>query len=448
MSLSNSTSNNHDGSSKHGLKTEWVWVALILVLAATVALVIAEGCRAWQWAQASAAIDLLTLSWLAWVWWEKNNTPRHYSMTAHVYHRAMRKVLFCVVIGVNAVVINCIRVDRWQTGVVAQSVGYGILFAGAAFIAGVMFGYLFGLRPSVQQKTVDGQTSTPIMQTNLEEIADWLTKLILGAGLVSLTKLPIPIRDFAIFMAKGVEPSSTPFDPNPDVVKGNPAIVLAIMCFFSISGILYGYLWTRYEQAATSGEDTDSSALALVDGWLKAANPPDDKTRTDMANAIKGASLETKMRILLQAVQYRAPSATTLNERSLPVFHALVDADPGQFFHRNRGECALALIGKMKDVKNSDDDWDLAQNLLSDAIRIRDRSGEKGWPQYELARAVCSISLDPNFKAKQPSSAEAKQSILADIEKAEDLSQAETNLIDRGHVIANWKLQNPKTGES
>ena len=354
----------------------------------------------------------------------------------------MRKVLFCVAIGINALVLNGIRLERWQTGVVAQAVGYGILFAGAAFICGVMFGYLFGLRPSGQQKTADGQTSPPTIQTNLEEIADWLTKLILGAGLVSLTALPIPLRNFAIFMAKGVEPNSA-FNPDPTVIQGNPAIVLAIMAFFSISGVLYGYLWTRYEQAATSGEDIDSSALALVDRWLKADTTPDDKTRTDMVNAIKGASLEAKMQILLQAAQYRAPSTATVNERSVAVFQALVDTDSGQFFHRNRGECALALMGKTKDGKISDDDLNHAQDLLHDAIRIRDRSGERGWPQYELARAVCSICLDANFRATQPSSAEEKQAISTDLETAKDVSQAESDLIDRGHVIANWKRQNP-----
>jgi hypothetical protein len=437
----NSTSSNHAGTSGGGRKTEWVWVAaaLTLVLVATVVLVVAEGRRSWQVAQACAAIILLALSSSAWGWWESSNKPRHYSITAHVYHRAMRKVLWCVFIGINALMLNGIRIERWQCGVVAQAVGYGILVAGAAFICGIMFGYLFGLRPSGQQKTADGQTSTLMVQTNLEEIADWLTKLILGAGLVSLTKLYAPIYIFAVFMAKGVEP----FCPNAAAAQGNPAMFLAITGFFSISGTLYGYLWTRYEYAATSREDTDSSTLALVDNWLKAATPPDDKTRTDMANAIKGASLETKMQILLQAVQYRAPSNAALNERSVAVLQALVDADPGQFFHRNRGECALGLIGKTKDGKISDDDWNHAQDLLNDAIRIRDRSGEKGWPQYELARAVSSISLNPGFKAKQPSSAEEKASILVDIEKAKDLSQAETGLIDRGHVIAAWKLQNP-----
>ena len=56
-------------------------------------------------------------------------------------------------------------------------------------------------------------------------------------------------------MAIGVDPS--PQQPNG--YKGSPAIALAIMLFFSASGILYGYLWTRYELAVRESQDADTS---------------------------------------------------------------------------------------------------------------------------------------------------------------------------------------------
>jgi len=128
------------------------------------------------------------------------------------------------------------------------------MIAGAFFIAGALLGYLFGLRPISASKGQSG-SSPPPPPTNLEEIADWLTKLILGAGLVELTRLKGPISDFAAFMAHGLDPA--PFlvqdyllkHPNENPNPGSPAIALAIMSFFSASGLLYGYLWTRYQQA-------------------------------------------------------------------------------------------------------------------------------------------------------------------------------------------------------
>lgn len=159
MSSFNSGSLDDEEASSLGLNKNPRWLAggaIALVIVAIIALVYAEGRHSWQLAQVSAAIVLLTLSSLAWGWWEKSSKPRHYSITAHVYHRAMRKLLWCDFIGINALMLNGIRIERWPCGLVAQALGYGMLVAGASFISGIMFGYLFGLRPSGQQQTADG----------------------------------------------------------------------------------------------------------------------------------------------------------------------------------------------------------------------------------------------------------------------------------------------------
>jgi hypothetical protein len=145
------------------------------------------------------------------------------------------------------------------------------------------------------------------------------------------------------------------------------------------------------------------------------------------------------MRIFLQAEQYRKPSSEQVNERSLPVFQALVEADPQGVFHRSRGQYALALVGKTKDAQNLDDDWRNALDLLNDAIRIRDSSGEPGWHDYEFARAICWIMLDPNFKKEQPSDAQTIQSIRADLDKAKDVPESIKDVIDRDQVVSKWE---------
>jgi hypothetical protein len=105
----------------------------------------------------------------------------------------------------------------------------------------VLLGYLFGLRPASSSQAQPSNSPIP-PHTNLEEIADWLTKLFLGAGLVELTRLKGPVKQLAVFMAHGVD---APRHADP----GSPAIAFAIMSFFSASGLLYGYLWTRYQHA-------------------------------------------------------------------------------------------------------------------------------------------------------------------------------------------------------
>jgi hypothetical protein len=413
-------------------------VGLALVVAC--ALVWAEERRYWLVAQACVVTICLLLSLVVWVWCEQRNKHPHLSVRAHVYHRAIHKLLLCLGIGITGLILNGIRYDRWVNGLVAQAVGYSILFAGFAFISGVMLGYLFGLRPSGTTTNSDGKSSSAVPSSNLEEIADWLTKLILGAGLVTLTKLPDPIFRFASFMAKGVDPMP-PAKPPP--VEGNPAIVLAILGFFSTCGLLYGYLWTRYEVALTSDAmGVDTSALALVLRWFSAPNKPDDRTRAEMMNAIQGASSAAHMRILQQTEQYRKSSSQDVNDRSLAVLQALVEADPQEVYHRNRSEYAFALMGKTRDPMDPENDWNRALILLNDAIRIRDRLGEKGRHDYELARAVCQIHLDANFKKGQPSNLQDKQLVTADLGKAMDVPAAVQEIIDKAHAIADWKHQN------
>lgn len=392
----------------------------------------------WHVAQASLLVILLLLALLAWGWLRINRDSPPLSGEAGVYYRAISKLTRCVAIGYIAILLNANRLDRWQYGVVAKAIGYGTLAAGGFFVAGVLFGFLFGFRPTSPAPSSIDQSPKVLHHpyTNLEEIADWLTKLILGASLVSLATLRGLIWHFAQVMARGVDPPA----PYQDADPGSPAFALAIMIFFSVSGILYGYLWTRYEhEVAEDMPSVDTLAVALVTRWLNAPNTPDDQSRAGMMNAIKVASPAAKVKMFREAEQYRKPSTRDVNDRALPVFQALVEADLLEVFHRNRGQYAFALMGKKKGPQNSDADWNQAFALLSSAIRIRDESGETGWEQYEFARAVCQIHLDHNFKTKQPSDADKKQSIRADVDKAAGISGALSRAIDSEDVVQQWK---------
>ncbi len=240
-------------------------IAFVLVFV----LVWAEKNSDWMAAQASLVTILLLMALMLWGWWAVGHPSLRMSHEAKIYHRVIQKLLVCDAIGLFAVVFNATRLDRWQNGIVAKAIGFGTLAVGAFFVLGVLFGYLFGLRPTGAHQSLGGAQSsnehpTPTKSsgehpsTNLEEIADWFTKLILGAGLVSLTSLRGPIGQFAKFMAHGVDPPP----PKQDLDPGSPAFALAIMLFFSASGILYGYLWTRYELAASHRPNDEAPAPA------------------------------------------------------------------------------------------------------------------------------------------------------------------------------------------
>jgi hypothetical protein len=428
------------GSVKEGRRySPWLLLASSgISILLVIVLVKAEQSQNWLAAQASLVTILALMTLTLWCWWQERNKAPELSVAAATYYRALEKLLWCVAIGLLAMLTIATRTEHWVEGIVARAIGYGILIAGAAFISGVLLGYLFGLRPTDNSRKLAGQSSSPPPQTNLAEIADWLTKIILGAGLVQLTSMPGPIWKFANVIALGVV-------EDPSVETPNPAIALAVMAFFSTCGLLYGYLWTRYEDAVTCYGASDSSAGALVSRWLNARPAPDEQTRSNMMDAVKNASSTARMRIFLQAEQYRKSSTEEANERSLPVFQALVEADSEGVFHRNRSQYALALMGATKDPKTSGDDWSKALSLLNDAIRIRDRSEEPAWCEYEFARAVCQIKLDPNFTNNPPRASDPAIThfIRDNLRDAKDVDPVIKRLIDKDQSVATWEKLNP-----
>ena len=434
------------------------WLLVAAAGAFAVVCIRAEELRQWYSAQGSC-IGMLFLLALAGVgWWHQHRVERVLSPDAETYYQALQYLLLVVAAGIIVVMLDALRYQHWMHGIVARTAVGGTLMAGGAFMVGVLLGFSLGFPSRADAGTIrtGGQPSqSPLYNTNplfyntnLREVADWLTKLLVGASLVELAKFPAMIERFGTFVAK----SLNPYDPSP----ATPTIILV---YFWSCGILYGYIWTRFEIVTTSHlPDHDSEALAAVDRWLN--QPPsskDEEARLAMMNAIKAASAGAWAKIFLDAEKYRKPATEDVNERSLPVFQALVEADTQEIFHRNRGQYALALMGRKKDPNDpatSKADWSRALDLLNDAIRIRQRSREPDWREYELARAVCRIHLDVQFneQVRQKTASEAQKSIRADLDKIADVPLEERKLIDpedattKESAITTWEKLNPTSG--
>jgi hypothetical protein len=76
--------------------------------------------------------------------------------------------------------------------------------------------------------------------TNLAEISDWLTKLLLGAGLVELTRLGRPTANLIDAVARGLQGV-----PSTAKVQGTAVIVAGgILIMYLVLGFLDGYIVT------------------------------------------------------------------------------------------------------------------------------------------------------------------------------------------------------------
>ena len=155
---------------------------------------------------------------------------------------------------------------RWQ------STASAFLLAGAALAAGVLLGFLFGIPRARQQAGVppDAQSVAEgyAVNTNLEQISDWLTKIIVGVGLIQLATFPGKLKGLAGYFANAIGSGS---------ISGS--LVLAILGFFAIFGFLIGYLWARiyltgeFSRAERMAKDQPEYYEGLIHAYLYQPKP-------------------------------------------------------------------------------------------------------------------------------------------------------------------------------
>jgi hypothetical protein len=98
--------------------------------------------------------------------------------------------------------------------------------------------------PSNESRTLPTRRTLKA-NTNLVEISDWLTKMIVGVGLYQLSTIPGKLRSLAGYFANAFGAPPAP-------------LVMAILGYFGIFGFLLGYLWARIylaEEFARDGSD-------------------------------------------------------------------------------------------------------------------------------------------------------------------------------------------------
>lgn len=113
-----------------------------------------------------------------------------------------------------------------------------LIWSVACLMAGAVVGFLFGIPKILQsEKTGSPQEGNRMpyrqqVNTNLEQISDWLTKIIVGLGLIELRNIPGYLRKLANLLSEGLGQS-------------NYAFAFALIVYFLILGFLFGYLATR-----------------------------------------------------------------------------------------------------------------------------------------------------------------------------------------------------------
>lgn len=136
-----------------------------------------------------------------------------------------------------------------------------VIWGLACFSSGASIGFLFGIPKILQSEKPNGSNEPEIsyrqqVNTNLEQISDWLTKIIVGLGLINLNHIPTYLNQIAEILTVSI-----------GGIKENNAFALALIVYFSIIGFLFGYLFTRLFLAGAffRADHSNTQAITVAD---------------------------------------------------------------------------------------------------------------------------------------------------------------------------------------
>lgn len=157
--------------------------------------------------------------------------------------------------------------DRADGPAWAPTLTAAMMAGAAAFIAGALVGFLFGF-----PKTNTTATSTGALvaqNSNLDEISDWLTKILVGLGLVQIGELTRRFGELSDSLADGLG--------GGDTAK---SFAVGLLLYSLIDGFILSYIWARVEVTLglnRTAQDLRDVADVLADPLKPVPELPVDK---------------------------------------------------------------------------------------------------------------------------------------------------------------------------
>jgi hypothetical protein len=240
------------------------------------------------------------------------------------YRSTFQPLVWLLVAGGAAVVL-------YGSGQAAATevVAIGIIASLASVICGLALGFLFGVPRRIEGQA-DGRPGYAV-NTNLEEVSDWLTKAIVGIGLVELGNLAAGFANLSRILGSALGGG-----------EAGVGVAGGIMVFFVPAGFLGGYLWARTI-------------------FLRALTDLDNIVQTPVAEPIAdiGNQVRFKAGLVGAAQEERASGGEAVENREplLDVPAPVVDqvSDLSTLWHRIEGSL-VRLAGPVGDRVQAVDD--------------------------------------------------------------------------------------------
>lgn len=138
-----------------------------------------------------------------------------------------------LVAGALLIAVYC--VDNWKLSPTA--LGVGLMWATAMGASGGLLGLLFGI-PRAMRSRSEADRNRYRENTNLEEVSDWLTKVLVGASLTQIGGILDRLAQVGEFLSPALARES-------DKTNAAAAFAIGITVFYFIAGFVIGYVLTR-----------------------------------------------------------------------------------------------------------------------------------------------------------------------------------------------------------
>ena len=132
-----------------------------------------------------------------------------------------------VLVAFLLLVANCAGfLAVWASDIYDHQTAY--LWSMMCIALGAFIGFLFAV-PRLNRDAVRSAALLP--NTNIEQVSDWLSKIIVGVGLINLKEIGVFIDTTSKSLAESI--------------GSTPPFAMALILYFFVAGLIQGYLLTR-----------------------------------------------------------------------------------------------------------------------------------------------------------------------------------------------------------
>ncbi len=348
-----------------------------------------------------------------------------------------------------------------------------VLIAGTSLLIGGFTGFLFGIPRTVQDSdNSDNSQVSYSANTNLEQISDWLTKILVGVGLTQLSSVPYNLEKLSIFLTQTL-------GDNQDKNSGIYAVI--VILYFLICGFPLGYLSTRLlittafaradnaalnemekridnkltdttekiEKTLTTTQrqiENNAKAIALVDLYLESTDRKEVSIK-DIRKVIQEASSSIKQKIFSQVQEIRKNNWDKEEDKEqidhvVHILQILLEDNSEDTFEKIPEDKLWAELGyAVKDKEHPN--WKESAKYLQKAIDIRGSWRDEGHRMYEFNRAYSLIMLDKGFNGNEENSNNEKRQEIIDLIAIAVSRKKLRRIVTKNEVFQRWiKLNN------